>query len=166
MRGWQLRTKALSITQQWLGLRRDFPDGTGELTRGRLTWTTALHPTPLSRDYLVRLDYREGDTPRVFVVEPSLSQIAGVRRIPHLYQQDPACLCLYRSIYGEWSPDKAISRTIIPWAASWLFYFEDWLLSDEWRGGGEHPTPLRNPKRRRERRWSPMRLPERRSCFS
>ena len=118
MRDWQPRTKPLSLTQQLLALRRDFPDGIGELKRGRLNWATLLQPTPISRDYCVHLDYREGDTPRVFVVEPSLSQIAGTRRIPHLYQQDPACLCLYRSIYGEWSRDREISRTMIPWTAS------------------------------------------------
>ena len=145
----------MSLPQQLLGLRRDFPDGIGELKRGRLNWAAVLQPTPISRDYLVRLDYRDGDTPRIFVVEPCLSQIAGERRIPHLFQQDPACLCLYRSPYGEWSPDKAISRTMIPWAAGWLFYFEDWLHCDEWRGGGEHPGIRRGSSMKDSKRWLP-----------
>ena len=38
----------------------------------------------------------------------------------------------------------------MPWAALWLFYFEEWLGSDDWKGGGEHPTPPRDrPGRRR-----------------
>jgi hypothetical protein len=32
-----------------------------------------------------------------------------------------------------------IDQTIVPWAALWLFYFEEWLSSDQWKGGGEHP---------------------------
>ena len=56
----------MSLPQQLLGLRRDFPDGIGELKRGRLNWAAVLQPTPISRDYLVRLDYRDGDTPRIF----------------------------------------------------------------------------------------------------
>lgn len=28
--------------------------------------------------------------------------------------------------------------TYIPWAAEWLGYFEDWLFSNVWLGGGAH----------------------------
>jgi hypothetical protein len=46
-----------------------------------------------------------------------------------------------------------IDNTIVPWAILWLFYFEEWLWSDEWKGGGEHPVvsdlPARRPKRLR-----------------
>jgi hypothetical protein len=27
----------------------------------------------------------------------------------------------------------------VPWAYLWLFYFEHWLATDEWQGGGKHP---------------------------
>ena len=33
----------------------------------------------------------------------------------------------------------SISGTIVPWTILWLFYFEEWLMSDEWKGGGVHP---------------------------
>lgn len=33
-----------------------------------------------------------------------------------------------------------IDQTIVPWAVLWFFYFEEWLLSDDWKGGGMHPT--------------------------
>ena len=32
-----------------------------------------------------------------------------------------------------------VDQTIVPWTTLWLFYFEDWLSSDEWKGGGLHP---------------------------
>jgi hypothetical protein len=28
----------------------------------------------------------------------------------------------------------------VPWTALWLFYFEEWLTSDDWKGGGIHPA--------------------------
>lgn len=28
---------------------------------------------------------------------------------------------------------------LIPWIATWFYYFEEWLVSDEWKGGGVHP---------------------------
>jgi hypothetical protein len=40
---------------------------------------------------------------------------------------------------GEWNSSRFISETIVPWTSLWLFYFEEWLLSDEWKGGGVHP---------------------------
>jgi hypothetical protein len=32
-----------------------------------------------------------------------------------------------------------IDLTIVPWAMLWLFYFEEWLSSSDWKGGGVHP---------------------------
>ena len=32
-----------------------------------------------------------------------------------------------------------IDQTIVPWTALWLFYFKEWLASDDWKGGGIHP---------------------------
>ena len=32
-----------------------------------------------------------------------------------------------------------IDQTIVPWTILWLFYFEEWLDSNEWKGGGVHP---------------------------
>jgi hypothetical protein len=48
-------------------------------------------------------------------------------------------LCLFDPQTAEWSPGAAIADTIVPWTYEWLFYFEEWLVSDEWKGGGRHP---------------------------
>lgn len=32
-----------------------------------------------------------------------------------------------------------LSDTYIAWTAEWLGYFEDWLATGEWAGGGRHP---------------------------
>jgi hypothetical protein len=33
-----------------------------------------------------------------------------------------------------------LDHTIVPWTALWLFYFEEWLISNDWKGGGVHPS--------------------------
>ena len=38
------------------------------------------------------------------------------------------------------SPSTRISETIVPWTFLWLWYFEEWLASDVWKGGGVHPS--------------------------
>lgn len=40
----------------------------------------------------------------------------------------------------EWTSEMPLAETIIPWASLWLFYFEDWLVTNGWKGGGEHPA--------------------------
>ncbi len=46
----------------------------------------------------------------------------------------------------EWRPQMQLSDTYIAWTAEWLWYFEDWLATGIWAGGGEHPRP-------RKKRW-------------
>jgi hypothetical protein len=38
-----------------------------------------------------------------------------------------------------------LATTTVPWALLWLFYFESWLVTGAWDGGGIHPeTPKEN----------------------
>lgn len=129
----------LNLGQQLTGLKVAYPNGDGTITRRVLQWDGELTPTPISRTYRVDVEMRQGQPPKVFVRTPCLLDIAEGRRIPHLYQQKPAELCLYRPGYGQWTPSESLARTIIPWAGLWLYYFEDWMIHGEWRGGGEHP---------------------------
>lgn len=146
------RPPTLTAAKQYFHLRRMGPDGgEGQLRAGRLTWRIRIRPTPLSRVYLVRIDYQAGNTPRVFVEEPDIVALADGRRLPHVYGEDPVRLCLYLPGAFEWAGWMRIDTTIIPWAALWLFYFEEWLLSDEWKGGGQHPDPAQIRKRRLRR---------------
>lgn len=32
-----------------------------------------------------------------------------------------------------------LDHTVVPWTLLWLFYFEEWLESNDWKGGGVHP---------------------------
>lgn len=123
--------------------------GSGVLRPGRLVWSFATSPTPLSRRYRVRVEYRLGDVPRVFVEEPDLHALTDGRRLPHVYEQRPPRLCLYLPGTGEWTPEMRLDQTIVPWAILWLFYFEEWLSSNDWKGGGMHPEAAKG--RRRER---------------
>lgn len=74
------------------------------------------------------------------MLSPDLTELAGERDIPHVYH-DPLRLCLYLPGAGEWESHMRIDRTFVPWTSTWLFYFEEWLASDDWKGGGIHPQP-------------------------
>lgn len=107
--------------------------------RRNLVWQFPATPSPLSRTYRVRIQYQEQSVPEARVIDPDLQTLAGERKLPHTYPGDPPRLCLYLPCTGEWSPDLLIAATIVPWTYLWLFFFEEWLLTNEWKGGGEHP---------------------------
>ena len=89
----------------------------------------------------MRMVFKQGraPVPNVWVQEPDLLKLSGGVRLPHVYDQKPARLCLYFPRTGEWSPSFPIADTVIPWSVLWLLYFEDWLSTGEWAGGGVHP---------------------------
>jgi len=41
----------------------------------------------------------------------------------------------------------SLADTILPWASLWFFYYEIWLATGEWVGGGEHPGDREDPGR-------------------
>lgn len=134
----------LSPAQQWYRLRAaGLEDGKGRVSSGVLTWEFYVRPSPISRRYHLRLTYRNGDVPRVIVLAPDLELLTSGRRLPHVYYAySPLSLCLYLPGSGEWTATQSLSETVVPWTALWLMYFEDWLLTDDWKGGGKHPGDL------------------------
>jgi hypothetical protein len=123
-----------SLPQQAFALGARFPDGKLSLSRGTLMWTGELTPTELSRTYLVRVRYRLGAAPKVTVVRPQL-RTRPAEGLPHTYTGD--LLCLHDDV--DWTPTMALADAIVPWAAEWLMYYEIWLTTGTWEGGGQWP---------------------------
>ena len=129
----------LTPAQQYMFLRANpICAGTGRLHATGLIWDYCDRPTPLSREYSMRVTFQRGETPDVFVLSPDLEKLAGDRPLPHVYR-DPLRLCLTLPGTREWTGAMRIDQTFVPWATTWLYYFEEWLVSDNWKGGGEHP---------------------------
>lgn len=138
-----MRERELTVAQQFLLLSSNpLCSGSGELKRERLTWCFSIRPSPLSRCYDVRIEYRSGRPPDIFIDSPDLHRLAGGRELPHVYSDFPPKLCLYLPGAFEWSRRHRLDLTILPWTALWLFYFEEWLWSEEWKGGGMHVRDL------------------------
>jgi hypothetical protein len=137
-------TRNLTLAQQFINLKMNpLTRGTGQIVNGRLTWRFEGRPSPISRCYAMRLTYADGDSPEIFVEAPDLVALAAGRPLPHVYSEKPTRLCLYLPGTGEWSAGMLLDRTVVPWAVLWLWYFEDWLATGEWHGGGMHPGEAR-----------------------
>jgi len=89
--------------------------------------------------YSMELKFQQGEFPQVIVRAPDLNGLAGGKDLPHVYEQEPPRLCLFLPWTGEWNPQRTLVETMLPWSVLWLYYFEVWLRSGEWTGGGMHP---------------------------
>lgn len=128
-------SRSLPVACQALALCSRYPDAQRPAVRaGRLRWTVRLQPSPLSVVYTVKVAYVVGIRPRVVILDPPLTVPEG-RTLPHVFPGDE--LCLY---YDEFNGDvDLLADTIVPWISEWLFFYETWLTTDEWHGGGIHP---------------------------
>ena len=107
---------------------RDFPQFRYRALRdGGLLWSGALRPTSSSPRYKVSVLHQPGRVPKVFVRQPKLPGDT-----PHRY--DDGSLCVFWPEEFRWNDSELLAKTLLPWAAFWLFYVEIWQITGEWMG--------------------------------
>lgn len=143
----------LGLGEQLAYLKFHCPTFVSEVRGNRLCSVGRLQPTPLSREYEVEFSQRGGKSPEARVLSPRLERGPNDEEIPHMYGQER--LCLFLPTGEEWKPSDPIALTIVPWASLWLAYYETWLATGEWLGGGVHPSiPITIRKERDEQRFT------------
>jgi len=140
----KMRNNILTTRMQAIALRNAYPDCRINVTDKKLVWESNLQPTPLSKKYAVKIVYRlhnDGEWKlKTFIKHPyHLQRAAGKMSLPHVYDNNRQEICLYDPQENEWNPSMYISSTIVPWTAEWLYYYEDWVVTGFWYGGGHHP---------------------------
>ena len=135
------RVRTLSVHEQSAHLRQLYPNFDTQIRAGLLTSRGLLRPALLTAAYEVRIEYRAGSWPRVFVVEPELTARSESEPVPHVYGQNEPCLF----VPGGWQGDRIIALTIIPGLSWWLMFYESWMVTGEWLGGGVHPSSRKRP---------------------
>lgn len=121
----------VNFARQALCLDRAFPQGSVQLTPGRLVWTARVRPLPACEEYAVRLEAVPARTPSVHVDSPQLVPNSD-GLLPHVY--DDGSLCV--SEFGDFRPGMLFVDTVVPWALEWLVYYELWRATDRWWGDG------------------------------
>ncbi len=126
---------------QYLDLRQVYPSSYGEILPDNFLWFYYLQPTPLSPKYKIKVTCADRANglyrPIVFVKKPLPLQLAkGKDKLPHVYDNKKQQICLYEWKKEQWDCSMRISQTIVPWAAEWLYFYEIWVITGEWLGGG------------------------------
>lgn len=124
----------MSLRDQSAMMRAIHPSFRTRISRGILQSVGEVQPSGVCSVYRVRIEYRIGALPSVFVEEPALRERKAGQGIPHTYSRKE--LCLFLPGTNEWRPDKPLATTLVPWTTLWLFYYESWLVTGEWMGGG------------------------------
>jgi len=129
--------RQFTLDEQIFHMRMRWPDF--RLVRRRrqveAVWNGRIRPSPLSEVYAVSLRVRPGWSPEVRVLNPELKPQEGADGLPHVYPDGG--LCLNQS--HEWHPGMLAAETVVPWASSWLYFYEIWHATGFWLGGGTHP---------------------------
>jgi hypothetical protein len=131
-----MKARPLTLDQQGYFLTLAFPGFRRVPARSELRCTGTLQPSATSDAYLVEIKYKIPVRPHVRILEPQLKLAQGHKKLPHVFAGND--LCLYSN--GEWRPDLRISEYIVPWVSFWLYFYEVWLLTGLWLGGGHEPT--------------------------
>lgn len=135
------KSPKVTLAIQALNLQRQFPECICKLRYDKLTWYGKIRPTPLSRIYSIKLIcHNLNSRPTVILYG---DYIEGIERsdFPHHFrinkEKMEVELCLHMPY--DFNYTDLISNTIIPWTQEWLFFYEIWLATSEWCGGGHNP---------------------------
>lgn len=109
-------------------IQKYFPGFKCRLRCGQLTCEGEIQPTDYSNKYSIRIQYEEWKEPKVRIVRPHIEPKKEI----HMYQD--GTLCLYHPPTQPWSDANDLHKTIIPWAAEWLVYYELYLSEGKWMG--------------------------------
>lgn len=127
---------ALTLREQAKRIRAAWTSLDVQVTSTNLCVHGQMQPTPLNDTYDIRIVYEKGRTPKAYVESPALKPRDDVHPVPHVYMDPELRPCLYYPDGTQWSSQRSLARTIIPWLAQWLYYYELWHATGEWRGGG------------------------------
>jgi hypothetical protein len=104
-----------------------------------MVWMGNVSPDAFSPNYMLRIGYRFGFSPTVHVLAPELRRFRG-GALPHVYPGNKLCLFDPRCARKQWDPSMWIAETTLDWAVMWLYYYETWVMTGVWHGGGAHPN--------------------------
>lgn len=136
---------------QQLGMLMSKYGGTGKPTPSGFVWMNDFTPTPLSDTYTLKIEYQIGYYPRTYIVSPKpLALAAGATILPHTYDTKRQRLCLFKPDFREWSSAMPIADTIVHWAVLWMFFYESWVCTGKWLGGGHGNWDVTPQKQEKE----------------
>ena len=134
------KSKNIPLVIQSYLISQKYPEAKCEIKKNQLIWEGKIKPTSLSREYNIRIICNGTLRPQVILYG---DKIEGIERedFPHHFKIDKdkpeVYLCLH--LPKEFNYSYSIHDTIIRWTQEWLYFYEIWLSTGKWCGGGHTP---------------------------
>lgn len=133
-----MEIRDIPIHFQQAALKAKIPKCQLYLNKNYLRARGQLKPTPRSCWYSYEIKYWFQENIKIFIRDPLIKTEHNGKKAEHLYKD--GSLCLFFPKAKEFDSKKLIVDYIIPWVSLWLFFYEVWLVTDDWKGGGIHPN--------------------------
>ena len=111
-----------------------FPNFAIRMNRNSIEWRSEIAPFGCSKTYLVSITFSLQRRVKVWIVRPALESLPG-KKIPHRFSDGSLCL----NVPEEWSSSMPVAEVLVPWISDWIYFYEIWLATGEWIGGGHEP---------------------------
>lgn len=134
----KIKKKELNLPIQAAKIKKRFPGSRIITYPHQLIWKGSLTPSYWSDTYDIKIRYKIGMHPAVYVINKKLQRYPGKKYLPHVYDTAQQWLCLYYKKAREWKSNMFIADTIIPWTSEWLYHYEIWAGTGKWQGKGIH----------------------------
>jgi len=132
----KFRPREYRLIEQKMMILNQYPDSECDISNNKLLWKGNLCPNPLSRIYQVKIEYTIHKRPQVIVYGDCIFNTELMP--PHVFKIDRVKkeinICVH--LPAEFNSHILIVKTIIPWTIEWLYFYEMWLATGEWCGGG------------------------------
>jgi hypothetical protein len=131
----------LTVRQQIAAMRRAWPAFKCCRLEEQVIWVGPLQPAEWTSTHTVELHFwarrrEEAGGASVRVLRPILKVTDTELSSVHMYRDGQ--LCLFNPNRKEWNAGQSVADTIVPWTSEWLYFYEVWLRTGSWLGGGDH----------------------------
>lgn len=92
-----------------------------------------VHYMLMGHDIHFRIVYDGKLPPKAWIVSPKIEDPQ------HIYPDD-GCLCLYDPDTDEWSSEKNIYNTFVPWCQQWIVFQRLYEQTGKWQHPERHPV--------------------------
>ena len=106
-----------------------------EIKKNQLTAFMNLRPSEESRSYKVKVVFKPGYWPQVWLIDPKELEKVDGKKPHHIYGLDDngyARLCVFFPKNREWNDRMYLAEAFVPWIITWLSAYEYWQITGLW----------------------------------
>ena len=115
-----------AASKQKINIENNFDFLKCKIKNGKLVCEGKVHPE-YCNEYELCIEYQESFVPKVYITKPEIKPNNKI----HMYSDGSLCLFYPRDL--KWKDNFNIATYFVPWSLEWIYCYEYYLLTGEWR---------------------------------